>query len=275
MVPSALSPSSNRPNQAWRWLGGGWRLAHRRPRLFVALSLWYLLLATLLMRLPFLGPLLLVLVTPALGAGAWLTIRDLRDNPVAPAAPTGGMGMWFRVAVGQPVQALLRALNDEQWRLPTIVLCLVSLGVVMALKIIEYVLIGGSMISALQSPEVMSSLRPVTMAAMAIIVMLTVLTTMSLFFTVPLVLDARLDAFAALTHSFLAAARRFVPLALFFAPFLALYAALAFLFTLNTYLGYFATFTLGPITLANFLGGWSCSYDDAFAASVPAAANQL
>jgi len=268
MVHSAIFRSANRPAQAWHWLACGWRLAHRSPQRFVAMSLWYVLIAVLLARLPFLGPLLLVLITPALAGGAWLTLRELTDDRApAPTQIDGerdGLRSPLRRYVAQPLHALLRALSDERRALSTVVLCLVCLGVVMALKIIEYVLIGGSLISALQSPEVMSWLRPTTMAAMVVVVILTVLAAMGLIFVVPLVLEARLDAFAALGRSFVGSAHRFLPVALFVVPFVIVDVALAYLFTINIYLGYFATFTLAPIALASFLGGIACSFGDVF-----------
>jgi len=252
------------------WLACGWQLAHRRPDLFIGMTTLYLLLAVLLTRIPFVGPLLLVLVTPALAAGAWLAARSIAHGNGQPAIaselPAGRrtFAQTFGTYVLQPLRSLLQALTDERRVLATSILCMVCLGLVMALKITEYIFIGGSMISALQSPEVMSWLRPVTLIGMALVAVLAVLIGMALFFVVPLATFDRIDALTAVGRGFVASARNIVSVLVFFSPFLVAYATLIAAFAVNAFLGYFTTFTLGPIVLANYIGGVYCCYRDVF-----------
>jgi len=229
------------------------RLRCERER-WVGAALVYLLAALVLHRLPFLGDLLLILLTP-LAAGGLLLAAE-RDTAMArvPFAPDRGREL-ARAYLLAPWQAFTRLWRDEERLLPTLMLCVLALGGYVVAQIVGYVLLGGMPGAGVGAPlRAGWWLAPLLALAYGWLVL-------ALLHAVALtVLDGRLPT-AALVDSLRAGARNLAPLLLLTVAFLVPYAAIAAAFGLSRALGYAALLTLGTAALALFLPAVRCSFE--------------
>ncbi len=248
---TASTQVRNARTQARAWFACARALVERDRLLWLGMAALYLLLAVALKRIPFVGNLLLVLVSPLLLAGALLSARE---------ASADARGWW------RPLRALTRALADEATLVPLLLVCIVTLGVVLATVIVEYLLTGGSVLSGLAAAGLAGPLRPSMLIAALLVSALYVVLGMTLLFLVPLTVLGQRPVFPAMAESLRACVRHALPLAAFAAGFVVLALALSAVFLVSggAWLGYPLLFTLGLVGLALFVAGLYCSYRTLF-----------
>jgi hypothetical protein len=243
---------------AREWIACGLaRLRDERER-WGGAALVYMLLAMLLHRLPFLGDLLLILLTPALLAGLLLAAQHDALPPPVPFERARWRELaraWLLV----PARVFLRLFRNEERVLPVLMLSVLALGGYVALQIVGYALIGGSPVGGV------GAISAAGLRAAALLVSLLALVygllAIALYHSVALtVLDGRTPP-AALAESLRACGRNWLPLVVFAVVFLAAWAAIAGGFVVSRWLGYPLLLTLGTAALALFLPAARCSFE--------------
>ena len=83
--PDKTAPGENRvTGRGLAWIVQGWHLVQEQPPLWFGMAAIYLVLGFTLKLIPFMGDLLLVLITPmllaAVGAGWFLELSAIRSN---------------------------------------------------------------------------------------------------------------------------------------------------------------------------------------------------
>jgi hypothetical protein len=245
--------------QAREWFACARALFDRDRALWLGMAGLYLLFALVLRRIPFVGSLVVVLISPLLLAGALLAAHDLRARAGRPPAH-------WRQWLAQPLRTLLQALANEAVMYPALLACIVTLGLVLVATALEYLLTGGSLVSGLAAGQLAGPVRPWTFAAIVLVTGLYVVLGMALYFLIPLTVLGEHAVLAAVAASFRACARHAAALALFAIGFVVLAVALAVLFVLpgGAWLGYGLLFTAGLVALPLFVAGLYCSYRTLF-----------
>jgi hypothetical protein len=253
------APRTNALAQAREWFACARALFDRDRVLWLGMAALYLLLALALRRIPFVGSLVLVLISPLLLAGALLAAHDLHARAGRPP------GRWQQ-RLAQPARTLLQPLANEALMYPALLACIVTLGLVLAAAVLEYLLTGGSLVSGLAAGQIAGPLRAWTFAAIVLVAGLYVVLTMALCFLIPLTVLGGHTVLTAVSASFRACARHAAALALFALGFVVLAVALAVMFILpgGAWLGYGLLFTAGLVALPLFVAGLYCSYRTVF-----------
>jgi hypothetical protein len=236
----------------------------RDPWLWIGVAVFYFLAAILLKRIPFVGNLVLILLTPIPLAGALLLARDMAESPagVAPVIPA----VWrerVRFFVQRPLAVFVRAFNQEGLGFPLTLICIVVLGLTMVAIIVAILLTGGSALSGLTGARYATGpLRITTLLGATVALALYGLLAMALFHLVPLVLFRRQLVVTAIIESLRAWRRAPLPLVLFASLFLVPYALIAVAFGSSTthWLGYLLVFSIGVAVLPVFIIGNYLSY---------------
>lgn len=246
-----------RPSGAVSWWRGALALVRKDAPLWVGMAALYLLAAILLKRIPFLGNLVLVLLTPIPFASALLAARSASEGH-ATGLRTDGVGAALERWLLKPLATLAQALRGTDEVLRLIFACIVVLGLVMVVGIVEYVLTGGSLVSGFSGARYADApLRPVALGAAVVVIALYVLVTMALLFLVHGVVFQSREPMAALAESFRLCRRHAWQLAIFVTPFLAVSALISAAFgsSATHWLGYLLVFTLGVVALPLFVAG--------------------
>lgn len=122
------------------WIGCGWQLFFRNRALWLAMSVIYVALVLLLMQLPFVGPLLLVLLTPALAGGAFLTTRELETDNTGVPARRATLKERMRSLFGRALNQLLRVFSEPDNTLSIMVIATLTLGAAVVVQILSQLL---------------------------------------------------------------------------------------------------------------------------------------
>jgi len=136
---------------ALHWIGCGWRFWRRNPIVWLLVGLTYVLFVVLVTRLPFFGILLVLLVTPVVGASCLLTAHQLVSQPRKRSAVVAARGGPVRARLGFLVRdwldALFRCCTSEDKLLG---LMAIGFGTMIAGLLIELVtyIIGGTSVYA-------------------------------------------------------------------------------------------------------------------------------
>jgi hypothetical protein len=263
--PSVVAPAAKYDLATARgWLTGAWRIFQRDPWLWIGVAAIYFLAAILLKRIPFMGNLVLILLTPIPLAGALLLARDLAESP-AGVPPVIPMDWRERVDffVKRPLEVLGRALRQEGLGFPLTLICIVVLGLTMLAIIIEILLAGGSALSGITGTRFATGpLRITTLIGVSVALALYVVLAMALFHLIPLVLFRQQLVVTAIIESLRAWRRAPLPLALYGVLFLVPYALIAVAFgsSATHWLGYLLVFSVGVVILPLFVIGIYLSY---------------
>lgn len=261
-VPPSDAPVSPGPlARATRWWHGGFEIFRRDPALWLGMALLYILAAWLLKRIPFIGNFMLVLITPVPLAGAWLTARQLTGVTRVPV-PGPGWPERLRFYLGRPARALVEGFRREVHALPLVMICIITLGLVITVSIVELVLTGGSVISGLKAARLDSDFGVLRAIGLLLSLGLYTLLAMALLFVVPLVILNDRLVVPAIPESFRLCVRHASALGLFVAPFLLLLILieLAFSDSFVAPLGYPLVLTAGAGALPLFLTGTYVCY---------------
>ena len=135
--------------QARNWIACGRHMVQQQPSLWYGMAAVYIVLGFLLTLIPFMGHLLLILITPMLLAGVIWGRAHPEQAEAAAAPPATSAQALFQAWIAQPAQELMRIFAQTDKIFAAVLLGIVTLGLVMAVKIVGYLFIGGSMISGL------------------------------------------------------------------------------------------------------------------------------
>ncbi|MBI3571527.1 MAG: hypothetical protein HY082_10585 [Gammaproteobacteria bacterium] len=243
------------------WIVCGVGRVRRERERWIGAALVYLIIAVVLHRVPFLGDLVLILLSPFLLGSLLQVAAEQEPMPPPVALKRRYWRALIRVYLLQPLRGFGRLFRDEERLLPALMLSILALGGVVLAQIVAYLLIGGSPVGGLNAASVAVAGRGVWLPLlMTMVLLLYLLLTMALFYSVPLtVLDGRTPP-TALFRSFRGCKRNALPLSLFTLVFFLPYAVIVGAFNLSRWLGYPILFLLGTATLAVFLAAAHCSF---------------
>lgn len=246
--------------QAKRWFACGRRRVSEDKPLWLGMSLVYFALGVLLSLIPFMGDLLLILISPMLLAGV-IWRRTLAEYSLATPVPSAGSD-WQRRGdewIRRPAQELLGIFAQEEKMFAAILLGIVTLGLIMLVKIFGYLLVGGSVLSALAASQ--TDIVPVSaVIGMLVVAVLAVLLAMGLCYSVPFTVVGGRQPLAAITDSFIACRDNAAALLVLVAPFFLIYVLIASAFVKSAWLGYLLLLSLGLLGLPVFVASVYCSY---------------
>lgn len=252
--------------QARDWIVCGRRLVLQQQSLWYGMAAVYIVLGFLLTLIPFMGHLLLILITPMLLAGViW---GRAQERPVAPAAPGTPTQRILQEWVAQPAQELMCIFAQEGKMFGAVLLGIVTLGLVMVVKIIGYLLIGGSMISGLAA-DLAGGTTFTTLLGMVLVTGLSVLLGMGLLYSVPLTVLGNRQPLDAIAESFTACRAHAKTLLVLVAPFFLVYVVILAAFASSPWLGSLLTVSVGLLALPLFIAAVYCSYLALFPPSPP------
>ncbi len=147
-----------------------------------------------------------------------------------------------------------------------ILLGIVTLGLAMLVKIVGYLLIGGSMISGLAASQI-GTARITTVLGMALVAGLSVLLAMGLLYSVPLTVLGNRQPLAAISESFSACRDNAAALLALTVPFFLVYVVILVAYANAHWLGYLLLVSVGLLTLPLFMAAVYCSYLTLYPAS--------
>ena len=262
--PSTVNPVPNGTDGISRgiaWIAQGHQAVQQHKSLWLGMTAVYFMLGFLLKLIPFMGDLLLILITPMLLAGvAWGRAQtnhaDLpRDTNRTPSSIPALLQAW----VIQPAQELVCIFTDEDKVFGAVLLGIVTLGLVMLVKITGYLLIGGSMVSGLTAGQ-LNAPQITTLLGMLVVAILYLILTMALFYSVPLTVLGKREPLVAIAESFSTCRKNPVALLALCTPFFIVYLMLMAVFARYHWLGYLLVISAGFIALPVFVASAYCSY---------------
>ena len=256
--------------RGWSWATGGWRLVKKDISLWAGMGLIFMLIAIVLKLIPFIGLLLLVLLSPMVMAGAMQTADTIDQGTyVKPAASGSGLGQlpqrmvaWFQYAAGR----LFSAFTDEDKVLPLMVISTLTLGMVVIINILAVLLkVDGSAMSAMFAGSVGPRIWVPALIGWLLVLVLQLVVVMGVLYAVPLILFRRDPPLVAIEKSFIACKHNLMAVIVFGLPFLVISMLIsALFFTLPFPRDYLSMLMLGWLTVPFFVTGLYRSYWDIF-----------
>jgi hypothetical protein len=243
--------------QAKDWIACGRRLVLQQQSLWYGMAAVYIVLGFLLTLIPFMGHLLLILITPMLLAGViWGRAQERPAPPATPGSPTQRI---LQEWIAQPAQELMCIFAQEGKMFGAVLLGIVTLGLVVVVKIIGYLLIGGSMISGLAA-DLAGGTSFITLLGMVLVAGLSVLLGMGLLYSVPLTVLGNRQPLDAISESFTACRAHAKPVLTLVVPFFLVYVVILAAFANSPWLGSLLTVSVGLLALPLFIAAVYCSY---------------
>ena len=118
--------------QAKDWIACGRRLVLQQQSLWYGMAAVYIVLGFLLTLIPFMGHLLLILITPMLLAGViWGRTQERQVPPAPSAEPVPSAQKILQEWIAQPAQELMCIFTQEGKMFGAVLLGIVTLGLVM------------------------------------------------------------------------------------------------------------------------------------------------
>ena len=249
--------------RGWSWISGGWDLLRKDWMLWGGMTFIYMLIALALKMIPFIGVLILILISPTMLAGVLHGAHDLE------AQARGASGRSARGARGhlhRAIRQLFGGFTLESELLPVMVISTLTLSAAVVIEILAQLLkVGGPALPAMLAGSVGPAIWLPALISLLIILVLQVALIMAIFYAVPLVLFKKEYPLSAIEKSFSACMHNALPLVVFGLPF-AIISTVADLlyFALDFPKDYLVLFVLGLITLPFFVSGLYRSYEDTF-----------
>jgi len=257
----------------WEWVVQGAALFRRRPSLWLAMTVVYLAIAIVLGLIPFIGWLILVLLSPALLLGALVVAKAVHEGTLAPDAvparpsPSSfhAWTIWARDALRAGARKLFAGFSREEKLLPVMVVSTLLLGGVVVIRILAQLLkVGGAALPSMLSGVSASVWLP-ALLGLAVVLALYALLLMAFVYTVPLILFRGAYPLPALESSFVAALDNWKAFGIFAGVFSLAGEAARLLFLFFSFpFDYFAFLALGLVLLPVMAGGLYASYLDLF-----------
>ena len=256
--------------RGWSWATGGWRLVKKDISLWAGMGLIFMLIAIVLKLIPFIGLLLLVLLSPMVLAGATQTTDNIDQGIyVKPAASGSGLAQlpqrmvaWFQYSAGR----LFSAFTEEDKVLPLMVISTLTLGTVVVINILAVLLkVDGSAMSAMFAGSVGPRIWVPALIGWLLVLVLQLVVVMGVLYAVPLILFRRDPPLVAIEKSFIACKHNLMAVIVFGLPFLVISMLIsALFFTLPFPRDYLSMLMLGWLTVPFFVTGLYRSYWDIF-----------
>jgi len=271
MVHANRVPAMN----GWGWVKHGMALFYREPVQWLAMAFVYLSMAILLSQIPFIGWLILVLLTPLCMLGA-LPVARAQDGaePPADAVPappaTIGFRLWgnyLRDLLTHAARRLLTGFAEEDKLLPIMVISTLLLGGVVVINILAQLLkVGGAALPAMLAGSVGPSVWITALIGLVVVLSLESLLLMAFLYTVPLILFRREHPLPSIELSFAGALNNLGAFAIFIGVFAVAGEAVRVLFLLFVFpFDYLTVLLAGLVALPVFIAGLNASYQDLFA----------
>src|SRR3989344_3676390 len=150
-----IAPGENRgTGQGIAWIVQGWHRVQEQPPLWFGMAAIYLVFGFTLKLIPFMGDLLLVLITPMLLA-SMVTVLAQEKSAVHRNVngKASSMPALLQAWLAQPAQELVSIFTREDKVFGAVLLGIVTLGLAMLVKITGYLLIAGSVASGLTAGQ--------------------------------------------------------------------------------------------------------------------------
>lgn len=247
--------------QGVAWIRRGWRLVRKHRSLWFGMTVVYFALGFLLKLIPFMGDLLLILVTPMLLASVvWGRVpgnQAIHANG-SRRALSRAQAM-FQTWAARPAQELVHIFTVEDRVFGAVLLGIVTLGLAMSVKIVGYLLIGGSMISGLTAGQ-LSAPQITTVLGILVIAILYLMLAMGLIYSVPLTVLGNRQPFSAIAESFSVCRRYPVALLALTVPFFMVYLLIMTAFAKFHWLGYVLVISAGFVAVPVFVASVYSSY---------------
>jgi uncharacterized membrane protein len=249
------------------WLRAGLGVFGKAPMSWAALALVYLSVGFLFNLLPFVGRLVMVLLTPLFAASAFALAAEV--DQVAPAEPRfaseslRSRALAIAGLLNRAIGRLFGIFNDLERALPFMIVGALALGGVVFIQILMQTLkVGTHTLGVLFGGAIpISALLP-TLLGLITMVAIEIAFAMTLLYVVPLILFQHLTPLSALRASFLTSLANVLPLAVFAGVFLLGLGVLQWLFAAIGGYAYVAYFTLGTGLLPLLVAGLYCSHRD-------------
>lgn len=253
----------------WSWVLDGLDTLKKDLGLWVGMGLIFMSIAIALKLIPFVGMLLLVLISPMLLAGALQTAGDLLSgNLASPAASSSSGFSPQRIAANLQRAAgrLFIIFSDEEKLLPLMVISTLTLGMVVAINILAVLLkIDGSALTAMAAGSVGPRVWVPALIGWFLVRFLQLGLIMTLLYSVPLVLFRREMPLLSIEKSFAASKQNFIAVCAFGVPFLLVYILInVMFFALSFPFDDLAVLLLGWIAVPIFATSLFRSYHDLF-----------
>ncbi|HEY5683420.1 MAG TPA: hypothetical protein VIR61_07070 [Sulfuricaulis sp.] len=246
--------------QTQSWIACGSRMVLAQKSLWFGMTLVYFVLGFLLTLIPFMGHLLLILITPMLLASV---IWGRAQEPQGPPAPAIVQPVSFQSVlqtwIAQPAQELMRIFTHEDKMFGAVLLGIVTLGLVVLVKIIGYLFIGGSMVSGLTAAQT-GFTQVTTLLGMLLVAALSVLLAMGLLYSVPLTVLGNRQPLDAIIESFTTCRENARTQLILVLPFFFVYLVIMMAFAKSAWLGYLLLISVGFLALPLFIAAIYCSY---------------
>ncbi len=270
MVRANRVPAKN----GWGWIKHGMRLFGKDPMLWLAMAFVYLSMAILLSLIPFIGWLILVLITPLCMLGA-LTVAKAQDGPEppadavpqAPATPAfRPSAQYLRNLLTRAARRLFSGFQEEDSLLPIMVISTLLLGGVVVIKILAQLLkVGGATLPAILAGSVGPTVWITALIGLVVVLCLEALLLMAFLYTVPLILIRREHPLPSIELSFGGTLNSLGAFAVFIGVFAFAGETVRVLFLrLGFPYDYLAVFIAGLLFLPVFIAGLYASYRDLF-----------
>ena len=271
MVRANLVPVKN----GWGWIKQGMLLFSKEPMLWLAMAFVYLSMAILLSLIPFIGWLILVLISPLCMFGA-LTVAQAQDGPGLPAdavpTPPGIFefrlwGSYLRDLLTRAARRLFNGFTEDDKLLPIMVISTLLLGGVVTINILAQLLkVGGAALPAMLAGSVGPTVWITALIGLVVVLSLEALLLMAFLYTVPLILFRREHPLPSIELSFSMALNNLGAFAVFASVFAVIAEAMRILFLFFDFpFDYLAFFLVGLVALPVFIASLNASYQDLFA----------
>jgi hypothetical protein len=270
MIRANRVPARN----GWGWVTRGVALFRKEPMLWLSMAFVYLVLALALEQIPFIGWLVLALLTPTLMLGA-LPVAAALDGPGLPAgtvpvrpaeANPRAWLLYVRSLFSQALGRLLQGFGSEDKLLPIMVISTLLLGGLVVIRILAQLLkVGGAALPTLLSGGVGPTIWFTALLGLAVVLTLEALLIMAFLYTAPLILFKREYPLPAIEASFSASVNNFGAFAVFAAVFWIVSEIARTLFLQLVFpFDYLAFFAIGLVTLPVFITTLYASYRDLY-----------
>jgi len=257
----------------WKWVMQGLQLFGKEPMLWLAMAFVYLSMAILLNLIPFIGWLILVLVTPLCMLGA-LPLAQARDGLGLPAdtmppLATLASSSWLnysRDLLTRAARRLFSGFRDKDSLLPIMVVSTLLLGGVVVIKILAQLLkVGGAALPAILAGSVGPTVWITALIGLLVVLCLELLLLMLFLYTMPLILFRREHPLPSIELSFAGALNSLGAFAIFIGVFAVAGETVRVLFLLLSFpYDYLAIIIAGLLLLPVFIAGLYASYRDLF-----------
>lgn len=252
----------------WSWVLDGLVTLKKDVGLWICMGLIYMLIAIALKLIPFIGLLLLVLISPMLLAGALQTAGDLHSGNLAAPTHSGstlspqGITANLQRATGR----LFIIFSDEEKLIPLMVISTLTLGMVVVINILAVLLkIDGSALTAMAAGSVGPRVWVPALIGWFLVRFLQLGLIMTVLYSVPLILFRREMPLLSIEKSFAASKQNFIAVCAFGVPFLLVYILInVMFFALSFPFDDLAVLLLGWIAVPIFATSLFRSYQDLF-----------